>query len=41
LARDETLPADWDTDGTTGYDFMDEVSALLHDPRGERPLRDL
>ncbi|WP_374445792.1 malto-oligosyltrehalose synthase [Stella sp.] len=32
LAADETLPEDWDVDGTTGYDFMDEVGALLHDP---------
>jgi malto-oligosyltrehalose synthase len=41
LAHDESLPASWQTDGTTGYDFMDEVSALQHDPAGERPLRDL
>ena len=38
LAAGETLPADWDADGTTGYDFMNEVGALLHDPRGEPPL---
>ncbi len=31
LLRGETLPPDWDCDGTTGYDFMDEVSALQHD----------
>jgi malto-oligosyltrehalose synthase len=41
LAHDESLPASWQTDGSTGYDFMDEVSALQHDPAGERPLRDL
>jgi malto-oligosyltrehalose synthase len=41
LAHDESLPAEWRTDGTTGYDFMDEVSALLHDPKGEAPLREL
>ena len=35
LLRGETLPADWGCDGTTGYDFMDEVSALQHDPAGE------
>jgi (1->4)-alpha-D-glucan 1-alpha-D-glucosylmutase len=29
------------TDGTTGYDFMDEVGALLHDPEGEQPLTTL
>jgi len=41
LAHDETLPPSWETDGTTGYDFMDEVSALQHDGRGERSLTDL
>ena len=35
LGRDETLPAEWQCDGTTGYDFMDQVSAVLHDPAGE------
>ncbi|ABI61645.1 malto-oligosyltrehalose synthase [Granulibacter bethesdensis] len=38
LAPHEKLPADWLTDGTTGYDFMSQVSALLHDPYGEAPL---
>ncbi|WIM12641.1 malto-oligosyltrehalose synthase [Enhydrobacter sp.] len=32
LLKGETLPADWACDGTTGYDFMDQVSALQHDP---------
>jgi malto-oligosyltrehalose synthase len=32
LLRGESLPAEWGCDGTTGYDFMDEVSALQHDP---------
>jgi hypothetical protein len=41
LGWDETLPAAWAADGTTGYDFMNEVSALQHDPRGERPLSEL
>jgi (1->4)-alpha-D-glucan 1-alpha-D-glucosylmutase len=41
LARDEVLPDGWRTDGTTGYDFMDEVSAVLHDGRGGPVLRDL
>lgn len=41
LAADETLPTDWETDGTSGYDFMNEVSALLHDPAGEAPLTEL
>ncbi len=30
LAPGERLPAGWDVDGTTGYDFMNEVSALQH-----------
>lgn len=38
LAPGETLPGDWETDGTTGYDFMNDVAALLHDPAGARPL---
>ena len=38
LGPGEALPRDWGTAGTTGYDFMDDVSALLHDPRGEAPL---
>ena len=41
LARGESLPRSWETDGTTGYDFMDEASALLHDKSGEQPLRAL
>ena len=38
LLRGETLPADWGCDGTTGYDFMDEVSALQHDAARRAPL---
>ncbi|MBR0642250.1 malto-oligosyltrehalose synthase [Plastoroseomonas hellenica] len=38
LAPGETLPATWLTDGTSGYDFMDEVAAVLHDPDGAEPL---
>ena len=38
LAHDERLPAEWQTDGTTGYDFMDEISALQHDITGAKPL---
>ncbi len=41
LGRDEALPQDWATDGTTGYDFMDEVSCLQHDPGGEQALTNL
>ncbi|MGG1949117.1 malto-oligosyltrehalose synthase [Trinickia sp. NRRL B-1857] len=38
LAHGEALPADWEVDGTTGYDFMNDIGALLHDPRGEATL---
>jgi (1->4)-alpha-D-glucan 1-alpha-D-glucosylmutase len=38
LAEGETLPSTWDTSGTTGYDFMDQVAAVLHDPRGAEKL---
>ncbi|MBL6654002.1 MAG: malto-oligosyltrehalose synthase, partial [Reyranella sp.] len=38
LLSGERIPADWRCDGTTGYDFMNEVNALLHDPAGERVL---
>jgi len=38
LARHERLPSGWRVDGTTGYEFMDAVSAVLHDPKGEAPL---
>jgi (1->4)-alpha-D-glucan 1-alpha-D-glucosylmutase len=38
LAADEQLRTDWGLDGTTGYEFMDQVGALLHDPAGEAPL---
>jgi len=39
LAHDEALDPRWLTDGTTGYDFMDQVSAVLHDPQAEAPLQ--
>ncbi len=35
LAADEMLPCDWGVDGTTGYDFMNDVSAVQHDARSE------
>jgi (1->4)-alpha-D-glucan 1-alpha-D-glucosylmutase len=41
LGADEAMPSDWEVDGTTGYDFMDQVSALQHDPAGEADLDDL
>ena len=41
LGAGEHLPDDWAVDGTSGYDFMDQVSALLHDGSGETALRRL
>ena len=38
LAPGEALRADWPVDGTTGYEFMDQASAVLHDPAGAVPL---
>ncbi len=38
LAPDEDLREDWRVDGTSGYDFMDEVGALLHEPAAAEPL---
>jgi len=38
LARHEHLPAEWGTDGTTGYEVMDRIGALLHDPAAEPVL---
>lgn len=41
LAESETLRTEWQIDGTTGYDFMDEVGAVLHDGAGETTLTTL
>ena len=41
LAEREALATDWGIDGTSGYDFMAQVTALLHDPPGAVPLGDL
>ncbi len=41
LAAEEELPRDWEIDGTSGYDFMRDATALLHDPSGEADLRAL
>jgi (1->4)-alpha-D-glucan 1-alpha-D-glucosylmutase len=32
LAEGEAVPVDWQVDGTTGYDFMNDISALEHRP---------
>lgn len=34
LGPDERLPPDWPCDGTTGYDFMDQVGGLMHASAG-------
>jgi (1->4)-alpha-D-glucan 1-alpha-D-glucosylmutase len=41
LASGEQLHTDWGVNGTTGYEFMDQVGALLHDPAGAAPLNAL
>ncbi len=41
LAPQEHLPEGWEIDGTTGYDFMEQVAALLHNWQGERELTQL
>jgi malto-oligosyltrehalose synthase len=41
LLRGETLPDGWQCDGTSGYDFMNEVSAVQHDAGGEARLSTL
>lgn len=38
LGPDEALPADWDTDGTTGYEFANQVVTLMADPAGKAAL---
>lgn len=38
LAPDEVLRAQWPCDGSTGYDFMDQVGALLHAGEGSKAL---
>lgn len=38
LASGEHIPADWDVDGSTGYDFMDQISALQHRADAAAPL---
>ncbi|RXR06605.1 malto-oligosyltrehalose synthase [Pseudoxanthomonas composti] len=39
LAPGETLPEGWPCDGTSGYDFMDQVGGVLHQAEGEPTLR--
>jgi (1->4)-alpha-D-glucan 1-alpha-D-glucosylmutase len=41
LEPGEQLPTDWPVDGTTGYDALTEVAAVLLDPAAQAPLDDL
>ncbi len=38
LATHEHLAQDWSIDGTSGYDFMNDASAVLHDLQGEAEM---
>src|SRR3546814_19319232 len=38
LAEDEVLAHDWQMDGTSGYDFMNQVGAVLHDAQAQAAL---
>lgn len=41
LEPGERLPADWATQGTTGYDALAYVDRVLTDPAGQKPLDEL
>ncbi len=38
LQPNESLPEEWPVDGTTGYEFLNQVGGLWTDPRGEAAL---
>lgn len=38
LAHGETIPDEWPVEGTTGYEFMNDVMGVLLRPDGEIPL---
>ena len=38
LTGNESLPAHWAVDGTTGYDFLATLNGLFVDPRAEEPM---
>lgn len=38
LARGEDLPEDWPVNGTTGYDFTNEVNGIFVNPEGARRI---
>ena len=41
LEPGERLRADWPVEGTTGYEFLNDATALFVDPAGEEPLTEL
>ncbi len=41
LSGDEQLPTDWPISGTTGYDFLNRVAAILVDADGVQRLQEL
>ncbi|MET1755001.1 malto-oligosyltrehalose synthase [Novosphingobium sp. RD2P27] len=41
LAPEEPFATDWAIEGTSGYDFMREVSEILHEPAGQQTLEAL
>lgn len=41
LGAGETLHRDWGVDGSTGYEFMNQLSLLQLDPAGQAPLAEL
>lgn len=41
LAAEEQLPGNWQVDGTTGYEFMNQVALVQHDPDGLHELAGL
>ncbi|MBG0828272.1 malto-oligosyltrehalose synthase [Planomonospora sp. ID67723] len=41
LVGEERLPADWDCDGTTGYDVLNRITGLFVEPSAAGPLTDL
>jgi (1->4)-alpha-D-glucan 1-alpha-D-glucosylmutase len=41
LEPGESLPADWATQGTTGYDALGLIDRVLTDPTGQKPLDEL
>jgi (1->4)-alpha-D-glucan 1-alpha-D-glucosylmutase len=41
LGRDEQLPRDWPSNGTTGYDFLNALNGAFVDPHGAKCIEDV